>query len=292
MTDQWWGCYNDSWRGKIVHEAFAHPAKYARGLIRRIYKHCNEEGWLRVGDTVIDPFGGVALGGLDAMYLGLNWVGVELESHSVALGNQNIVMWNKQYSASFSHRGTAQLLQDDSSNLLAVVEAGRTAAVVSSPPYANSHIGTEYNPYYNSGGKSMGESRAARWIDLFGRSNYGNTPGNLGNMNAGDFDAAAHLIVEQTYAALRPGGHAVWVLKAIVRNKQIVDFPGQWRQLCETCSFVTLHEHHAMLVAETEQLSFDGKSNKRKEKKSFFRQMAESKGSPKIDYEVVLCMVK
>jgi len=33
----WTGCYNDSWNGVIVADAFAHPAKFARGLIRRIY---------------------------------------------------------------------------------------------------------------------------------------------------------------------------------------------------------------------------------------------------------------
>jgi len=103
---------------------------------------------------------------------------------------------------------------------------------------------------------------------------------------------SARVIVEQTYLALRPGGHAMWVVKSFVRNKQIVDFTGQWRQLCETCGFQTLHEHHAMLVAEAEQPDLFGGKPKRRERKSFFRRLAESKGSPRIDYEVVLCQVK
>jgi len=37
---------------------------------------------------------------------------------------------------------------------------------------------------------------------------------------------------------------------------------------------------------------FGHKIVKRKERKSFFRRLAESKGSPRIDHETVLCMVK
>ena len=35
----WYGCYNQSWKGVITDEAFAHPAKFSRGLIERIYRY-------------------------------------------------------------------------------------------------------------------------------------------------------------------------------------------------------------------------------------------------------------
>jgi len=123
---------------------------------------------------------------------------------------------------------------------------------------------------------------------------YGTDPGNIGNQAGDTFWSAARTIVEQVYQVLRPGGHAVWVVKAFVRDGQIVDFPGQWQALCESCGFVTLHEHHAMLTEERgTQIGLDGNHNtKRVERKSFFRRLAESKGSPRIDYETVLCMVR
>jgi len=62
IEDKWNGLYRKRWNGEIVDEAMSHPAKYARGLIRKIYGHYFKEGWLRAGDCVIDPFGGVALG--------------------------------------------------------------------------------------------------------------------------------------------------------------------------------------------------------------------------------------
>lgn len=79
MSTTWHGCYQDGWQDLIVQEAFAHPAKYSRGLIHRLYRHLLEQGYIRPGQTVCDPFGGVALGALDAMTYGLRWVGCELE---------------------------------------------------------------------------------------------------------------------------------------------------------------------------------------------------------------------
>jgi hypothetical protein len=84
------------------------------------------------------------------------------------------------------------------------------------------------------------------------------------------------------------------VVKSFVRNKEIVDFPGQWRQLCEVVGFVTLHEHHALLVRHTgTSMTLEGGTVEHKtESKSFFRRLAEKNGSPRIDFEVVLCMEK
>jgi len=79
-----------------------------------------------------------------------------------------------------------------------------------------------------------------------------------------------------------------------VKNKQLVDFPGQWRQLCEAVGFESVHEHHAMLVHHkgTSNTLEGGTVEHITESKSFFRRLAEKKGSPRIDYETVLCMVK
>lgn len=39
MRETWTGCYDDGWRDLIVPDAFAHPAKAARGLLRRIFAY-------------------------------------------------------------------------------------------------------------------------------------------------------------------------------------------------------------------------------------------------------------
>jgi len=48
----WHGCYNDGWNGLIVPEAFAHPAKYARGLIQRIIETGLDRGYWKAHDTI------------------------------------------------------------------------------------------------------------------------------------------------------------------------------------------------------------------------------------------------
>jgi len=86
MHDRWHGLYKEGWGDSIVPDAFSHPAKFRPALIRHIYDHMLEEGWLKAGDRVLDPFAGVALGGLHAMHNGLHWVGLELEQRFVDVG--------------------------------------------------------------------------------------------------------------------------------------------------------------------------------------------------------------
>ena len=96
----WQGCYDQQWGGLITKDAYGHPAKFARGLIERIYDHCLERGWLQPGDVVGDPFGGVALGGIVAAYRKLRWLGVEIEPRFMGLadgwecpGNRHVQRW-------------------------------------------------------------------------------------------------------------------------------------------------------------------------------------------------------
>lgn len=436
-TDEWRGLYGESWKGLICDQAFAHPAKYSRALIRKIYDHVIAEGWVSKGASVIDPFGGVALGGFDAMRHGLNWTGVELEGRFVELGGQNIALWNERFLRMPSW-GTARLLQGDSRKLAEVLN--KAECCVSSPPYASgcAHTGgVDPKPEYLTGGAFYGvgissppyseSMNRAGGIDSdksdhvggphsqMNRSDmrYGSTQGQLGAMKEGDhsiaitsppfqssiggggnqvnqlhelrypakkneylglrkggrkdsdygktegqlgampeghlcvssppfmdqgrddrrpqggmkvdiahrkkgpngsppglshfsdtdgqigvmppetFWSASRLILEQLHQVIVPSGHAVFVVKAFVRNKKIVDFPAQWAQLCEAVGFKLLHDHHALLTEHYGiQGGFDGDKTLRTERKSFFRRLAEKNGSPRIDHENVQCFIR
>ncbi len=164
-------------------------------------------------------------------------------------------------------------------------------AVVSSPPYTgdvaphrNGIDCTKFAPGVKTGGPNS-QARA---------QGYGDTEGQIGGLRSAEtFWEAAKQIVEEAYAILRPGGTAVWVVKSFVRDKTLVDFPGDWRKLCEHVGFETTREIHAMLVQEeTRSHLFDGTVTTRRERKSFFRRLAEKKGSPRVDWETVYFMVK
>lgn len=89
------------------------------------------------------------------------------------------------------------------------------------------------------------------------------------------------------------GGKAIFVCKDFVRKGQRVPFSDDWLKLCEAVGFKLNCRHRAMLVKETTEDSlFGGKITKKTERKSFFRRLAEAKGSPRIDEEDVLCMMK
>lgn len=427
--DEWRGCYPSDWRNKLVPGAMAHPAKFSSRLIRKIYEHLFEENWVEQGDSILDPFGGIALGALNAMEMGLRWTGVELEPKFVELGEHNISNWDAKFHSMPHWSGQAVLMQGNSRELLKVV-MGQQDSAVSSPPYADSvdqhreandsnariermrqagidvtkksNIGgpggvvsTDQNygdtdgqlgamkgdgfdsavsspPFRQSEGgtpepkpggaidkklyarhaagnssaegygategqlanmkegdfdgtvssppytgsvqpesnsksidlekqyKSYRKSGGGQSFEAFRKTQelhsqgYGNTDGQLGAESADDFWMAARTIVEQVYAALKPGGHACWVCKDFVRGGERVQFSDQWRQLCEAVGFTTLHEHHALLVVDKGQsMTLDGESVQHSTSyKSFFRRLAENKGSPRIDWETVYCMEK
>lgn len=142
---------------------------------------------------------------------------------------------------------------------------------------------------------------------------YGETEGQLGGM-ADDFWLAARAIVDQVFASLKPGGVSIWVVKDFVRNKQVEPFCEKWRLLCEAAGFETVCQHRAWLVEEAGNARAlfdfsdgegnlvpagtvvrleDGKVKKpTKERKGFFKRLAEKNGSPRIDWEMVICMRK
>lgn len=181
----WHNCYGESWNGQITSDAFAHPAKFARGLIRRIYQHALEQEYLQSGETVLDPFGGVGLGGLDAISLGLNWLGVELEEKFVKLGADNIALWEHQrrgqrHFDNLPELGKAILLQGDSCYLCDVL--GEAGGVVSSPPYSSRTVHGNHGLHLD---KFKEPGRVGKTSHALGEremSEYGTTPGQLGAM--------------------------------------------------------------------------------------------------------------
>lgn len=120
---------------------------------------------------------------------------------------------------------------------------------------------------------------------------YGKTEGQTGTMSGDTFWAASRQILAECHAVLAPNSHAIFVCKDFVRNKQRVPFSFQWAELAEACGFRLIHWHRALLVERHGvQMHADGTDDHvETARKSFFRILAERKGSPKINHEDVLC---
>jgi len=185
-TTDWHNCYEDSWKGVITPEAFAHPAKFARGQIERIIDCGLQQGYWKPGNTIGDPFGGVGTGGIVAASRGLRWVGVELENHFVELARRNFAKHRPMWKAAGDP--LPMILQGDSREFSRLVSG--CDAVVCSPPYAESvkgkHKETETakqsrNKRKTAGG-SLGQSQR--------HGGYGVGEGQIGAMKEGKLDAA------------------------------------------------------------------------------------------------------
>jgi len=96
----------------------------ARGLLCRILDFMLQQGWLKRGDTVLDPFSGVGTTAIEAASRGIRAVGVELEERFHLLGLANMELHRRTW-ATFGDPHPV-LLRGDSRRLPA--EAAMTEA--------------------------------------------------------------------------------------------------------------------------------------------------------------------
>jgi len=165
---------------------------------------------------------------------------------------------------------------------LANMKEGDISVVISSPPFEGSLES-----------KDLKFQKIARPGRTNQYSDYGNSDGQLGNSSGDTFWSASREIVQGCFELLKPGGHAIWVCKDYVKAKKRVPFSDRWLALCESVGFTLVCRHQAMLVKEHgTQTTIHGDKKITTERKSFFRRLAESKGSPRIDFEDVICTVK
>jgi len=170
VRERIWGLYRGNWNSIIVDDAFSHPAKYARDMIYWLVRTGIERGWWTPGETtLLDPFAGVALGGLASAAHGLSWTGVELEQRFVDLGNENIQLHREQWER--MGLPIPRLIQGDSRRLTEIV--GEIGGGLTSPPYAESL-------------QNAGTERATlKGSDSGMPKDYGTTSGQLGAMPEG-----------------------------------------------------------------------------------------------------------
>lgn len=400
MTKEWHGCYDDSWKGLIVDEAFAHPAKFAYGLIRRIVRHGLEMGYWRAGDVIGDPFGGIGTGGIVCHAHGLLWRGVELEPRFAALADQNFARWklppdevriingdsrkfaelvgcagvvtSPPYAETGEVRSDKQGYDDArgfeqgkgsfrgaltygfADGQLGALPEGSLAAVLTSPPYAECVKGShgeretaeDSRDKRQTEGGSLGQSQrhggygvtegqlgalpegsiagvvtsppyedtqvvgrtsfdkkawiadgrpkvdlaSYRPIDKAGYNQENDS--NIGNTTGDTYWQAVAEIYRQCLLAMKPGGVIAVVVKNYVKGGKIVPLCHNTWTLLQHVGFEPLERVRAMLVKEQTHDGLFEPVTKKTERKSFFRRLAEKKGSPPIDWEEVLFLRK
>ena len=174
----WNNCYDNQWSGLIVPEAFSHPAKFSPGLIQKIYSYGIEQGWFGPGDTIGDPFGGICGGGIFAAFAKLQWVGLELEAKFVDLAKQNIELHRPTWEA--HGYPVPIILQGDSRRFSEII--GKCEGIITSPPYTDQPVNDRNGIDESKLGKHGPNTQALA-------GGYGQTPGQIGKLKAGDLSA-------------------------------------------------------------------------------------------------------
>lgn len=201
----WHGCYDGSWKRVIVREAFAHPAKFARGLIERIVEHGLKNGYWKKGELIGDPLAGIGCGGIISASRGLRWIGVELEPAFVELARESFGLHRRSWE---EFGDPCPLIIQGDSRAFARLVADQLQAAITSPPYADtinsqSH-GIDWSKTENSTGNRKRGDGCKQGETFDAQLSYGQTPGQIGALPRGTLDA---LITSPPYADSVQGQH-------------------------------------------------------------------------------------
>lgn len=293
-SDCWHGCFVDSWHGLLTPDSFSHPARFRRGLITRIVRHLLAEGLLRRGGSCLDCFGGVGCGGIVCADHDVNWFGVEIEASFVKMAMDNFALHRRRWGT--SNAPNPNIIHGDSRQLTELVTK-KMDALIASPPYGEARAFSTENGGGLAGslvGKGSYPVTTSLPRNSYQKDEHGESPGQLANEHGDSFWEMSNLIVQQCFEVLRPGAVASWVCKEHARRGVVIDFPGQWLDLCLRCGFLLRCRHRAFLGNEGRNTTFlNGEEVLIKKSIGFFRRIQEKKNPAiAIDCEQVICVIK
>ena len=167
-------------------------------------------------------------------------------------------------------------------------------AVIASPPYEKDQ----------SGGGIMNEGyqsplRPDLPPDQISKRTYaepvvGEARGQISQEQGATYWSSVAQIYQECWKVLRPGGICCVVVKDFVRQKKRILLVDQTLELLIAVGFEPLERIRAWFISPATQKSLmpEVVEDYTKKKSSFFRKLAERKGSPRIDFEEVLFLRK
>jgi tRNA G10 N-methylase Trm11 len=232
VTSVWLTCQTlarDQRRGRYVPQTSSHPGKMLPHLAAQAIS-----SFTAPGDLVFDPMCGSGTTLVEAMHLGREAIGIDIEPRFAALAADNVALASSQGAA-----GTAKVLTGDATGLLDLVPAsavGRVALVLTSPPYGR---GTH--------GLVRADSTGVRKRDhLYGDRERGNLA-YAGWSRLLDGFAA---ILTASRELLRPGGTVVITCRPVRRHRDdLIDLPGELLAVARSTGLAPVQRCAAMLAA-------------------------------------------
>jgi modification methylase len=213
--------------GRYLPASTAHPAKMLPAIAARAIA-----AYSQPGDLVLDPMCGIGTTLVEAVHLGRDAVGVELEPRWADLARANTT-----HAKTGGATGTATVVTGDARhlpNLLDPQLAGRVVLVLTSPPYGASIHGQV-------------TARPGRGVAKYDNT-YSPNRSNLGWVSQTALLDALGGILAGCQTLLRPGGLLVLTVRPYRHRERLVDLPGQLTQVAEAAGLVLYERNAALLV--------------------------------------------
>jgi modification methylase len=213
--------------GRYLPGSTAHPAKMLPAIACQAIR-----AYSQPGDVVLDPMCGIGTTLVEAIHLGRDAIGIDLEPRWAALAAANI-----SHARRHGATGTATVVTGDARDLSRLLDsspAERVALVLTSPPYGRSLHGQV-------------TARPGRGVAKFDHT-YSTDPTNLGRVNPSALLDALQDILVGCQQLLRPGGLLVLTARPYRHRDHLVDLPGQLTHLAETAGLALYERNAALLV--------------------------------------------
>jgi SAM-dependent methyltransferase len=206
----------------------AHPAKMLPAIARHAIT-----AYSQPGDLVLDPMCGIGTTLVEAVHLGRDAIGIELEPRWADLARANTT-----HARTRGATGSARVVTGDARHLPRLLDAelaGRVALVLTSPPYGASIHGQV-------------TARPGHGVAKYDNT-YSPDPANLGRVTQEALLDALGEILTGCQALLRPGGGLLVLTARPYRQRErLVDLPGQLTRVAEAAGLVLYERNAALLV--------------------------------------------
>lgn len=215
-------------RGRYVAGSGAHPARMAPDLARAlIADYTQPGGW------VLDPLAGVGTTQVEAIHLGRNAFGVEIDPGWVALARANIALASRQ-----GGTGTGRVVTADATRLPRGIPTslrGQFQLVLTSPPYGRTMHGRV-------------EHRRGPLVRFHNR--YGTPdPANLAHLRRTGLIDGITAVLAGCVPLLAPGGIVAVVSRPWRRDHVLHDLPGQILRAAVCAGFEFVQDRKAIHAA-------------------------------------------
>jgi SAM-dependent methyltransferase len=184
------------------------------------------------GELVLDPMCGIGTTLVEAIHLGRQAIGIELEARWATLAAANL-----DHARRHGATGQATVITADARQLTSLVDpavVGQVALVLTSPPYGRSVHGQV-------------SARPGHGVAKFDHT-YSDDPANLGRVDQPALLEALQEILAGCHQVLRPGGLLVLTARPYRHHDHLVDLPGQLIQVAEAAGLMAYERNAALLV--------------------------------------------